>query len=100
MGIEKRAYDTRLFDVSVANAIRDGDTLHSVDGVVVLEKRDSASDIMVDDISHTAAVVRFSVSGGDAGEDYVLGIRFTTDTTPQQVIESRIRLSVLQDDYI
>ena len=67
--LEKRAYDVREYEVSLANAIAADDIISSVTMVDVVE-RDADGDLTtvnsftVSDESATAGVVSFTIAGG------------------------------------
>ena len=92
MNIEKRAYDKRLYDINVGPAMRLADTIAMVDGISEAGVR---GDLTIDDIEHTGAVISFSVSGGVAGCEYDIVIRWATEGAPMQTLESVVRLVIL-----
>ena len=96
--IQKRAYDKRLFDIDLGPAMRLEDTIAMIDEVVEV----GTSDLTIADITHTGAVVTFSVIGGTAGggntqDGYQIAIRWATEGTPMQTLEAFVSLSVFDD---
>ena len=90
--LEKQPYDQRLFEVSVANAIRETEAISRVASIEVAE---GSSDLTISDIAFDASVIAFLVSGGNVGL-YTLIIRFSLAGVPAQEIEVDIPL-IVQD---
>ncbi len=91
--LTKRAFDERIFTADVGPAMRIGDTVSSVDSVTERE----TSDLTIDQIAHTAATVSFRVAGGVAGKGYNIQIRFATNSSPVQMIETVLRMNIISE---
>jgi len=90
--ITKRSYDSRLFTVNVGPAMRSEDTIASVESVVADRY---GEDLVIDNISFTGAVIQFRASGGSAGDSHTITMRFTTNSSPVQMLESVVDLVII-----
>ena len=89
--LTKRAAEERTFEVNVGPAMRLEDTIRTVDSV-------AADGVTIDDVSHTAAIIRFQAAGGSPGASYTLRLRWTTEQNPEQMLEALVHLVIAVED--
>ena len=86
--IRKRASEARIFEVNLGPRMRDNETILDLPTI-------TANDALtIGNITHTAAVVRFLVSGGEAGRSYRLTIQFDVASVPPQSLEAIVHLYI------
>ena len=86
--LTKRVYDVRNMSVDVGPAMREMDTIRSVESI-------TGPGFTIDEIRHDAAVVFFRIAGGVARHaPYYLTLRFDTETEPEQMIEVSVPIRV------
>ena len=86
--IRKRASEARIFEVNLGPRMRDNETILDLPTIT------ANAAITIDNITHTAAVVRFRASGGEAGRSYKLTFQFDVASVPPQSLEAIVNLYI------
>ena len=95
--ITKGADETRNFEVGVGRAMRENDTIRSVDSVT-----GEPAGLTIADVTHTATLIRFSIAGGAPGGTYTLRLRWTTEGggTLEALVWLDVRPSTVASDAL